>query len=117
MLTTRKPEAPTVDSKRAILALAEQKNRLAGALVRNIGSSFSAHRAFFTTSPAASSAGPGHWSPCVSFFDFGFCILTFEHCGHCHLRCLWNRWPFSSFIVTLHFLQVMAAQFHLRLIR
>jgi hypothetical protein len=53
--------------------------------------------------------GPGsHWSPC----DFGFCILIFWHCGHRHLRFLWKIWPFSSFIVTLHFLQVIATRSH-----
>ncbi len=43
----------------------------------------------------------------ASVFDFGFCILILWHCGHRHLRFPWKIWPFSSFIVTLHFLQVM----------
>ncbi len=55
---------------------------------------------------------PAHWSPCVPIFDFGFCILMFWHCGHCHLRFPWKIWPFSSFIATLHFLQVIADRFH-----
>jgi hypothetical protein len=65
-------------------------------------------------------SGPG-WATLLSGHrasppDFGFCILIFWHRAQRHFRFLWKMWPFSSFIVTLHLLQVIAERPHFHLI-